>query len=152
MDRITLKIDSWVFIDNDLINYLFLLNGVILTTVDDVNNEINVEYDSSIIPLKLLKMEILLYLDLKFPSIILFDKHASNDDIKKDTITINDLCCEYCLNAMIEELLEIDGIESAYTDFNYINKYDVNIFITYNAKLIDSAKINEIKERFNHYY
>ena len=53
---------------------------------------------------------------------------------------------------MIEELLEIDGIKSAYSDFDYINKCDVNIFITYNAKLIDSAKINEIKERFNHYY
>lgn len=151
MDKVKLKFDAIEFINNDLINYLSLLDGVIRAEINDVNNEIYVEYNSSIISLKLLKMEILFYLDMKFPSIVSFDKYASSD-FKKDKITIKDLCCEYCLNAMIEELLEIDGIKSAYSNFDYINKYDVNIFITYNAKLIDSAKINEIKERFNHYY
>ncbi len=62
-----------------------------------------------------------------------------------------DLCCEYCLNGMVEELLEIDGIESAYTDFDYNNKFNVNIFITYNDEIIGKEKINELKEQFNSY-
>ena len=52
---------------------------------------------------------------------------------------------------MIEELLEIDGIESAYTDFDYNNKFNVNIFITYNNEIIGKEKINELKEQFNSY-
>ena len=50
---------------------------------------------------------------------------------------------------MIEELLEINGIESVWTDFNYINKYDVNIYVTYNEDKISLEKINEIEEEFN---
>lgn len=85
-------------------------------------------------------MEILLYLDIvKIPSIISFDKH-SKSNIKKDIIVIKDLCCEYCLKGMIDDLLDINGIESAYSDFDYINKYNVNIFITYNYKLLDKEK------------
>lgn len=152
MNKLKLKFDDIVFINKDLINYLLSLDEVTLTEINDVNNEVYVEYNQSIISLKVLKMEILFYLDLKFPSIVSFDKFASGDEVKNNKITINDLCCEYCLNAMIEELLEIEGIESAYTDFDYINKRDVNIFITFYAKLINSAKLNEIKDKFNHYY
>ena len=46
---------------------------------------------------------------------------------------------------------EIDGIESAYTDFDYNNKFNVNIFITYNDEIIGKEKINELKEQFNSY-
>ena len=90
MDKIKLKFDDIEFINNDLINYLSLLDGVIRAEINDVNNEIYVEYNSSIISLKLLKMEILFYLDIKFPSIVSFDKYASSD-FKKDKITIKDL-------------------------------------------------------------
>ena len=152
MKKLTIKIEFSDFLNNDLINYLSTLDGVIFSKIDNENNEIYVEYDSSVISLKLLKIEILLYLDItKIPSIVSFDKHNSNN-IKKDNIIIKDLCCEYCLNSMIEDLLEIDGIESAYTDFYYVNKNNINIFITYNEKLINSDKLKELKEHFNHYY
>ena len=152
MQKITLKIEYSDFLNEDLIEYLSSLDGVLNSKINNENNEIYVEYDSSVISLKLLKMEILLYLDItKIPSIVSFDKH-NNNNIKKDNIIIEDLCCEYCLNGMIEDLLEIDGIESAYTDFDYVNKYNVNIFITYNEKLINGDKLKELKEQFNHYY
>lgn len=153
MKKITLKIEYSNFLNNDLINYLSTLDGVTFSKVDNENNEIYVEYDSSITSLKLLKMEILLYLDItKIPSIVSFDKHSNDNNIKEDKIIIKDLCCEYCLNGMIEDLLEINGIERAYTDFDYMNKFNVNIFITYNIKLIEDDTLNELKERFNHYY
>ena len=144
MDKLTLKIEYTDFLNNDLENYLKDLNGVKIIKINNDKNEIYVEYDSNIISLRLLKREILLYLDLvKIPSIVAFNKNFKNG-IRKDCILIKDLCCEYCLNGMIEELLEIDGIESAYTDFDYNNKFNVNIFITYNDEIIGKEKINEL--------
>ncbi len=140
MDKLTLKIEYSDFLNDDIANYLTSLKGVKLVTIKNDENEIYVEYDSSIISLKILKMEILLYLDIiKVPSIVYFDKHLKND-IKEEHIIIKDLCCEYCLNGMIDDLLEIDGIISAYSDFDYNNKYDVNIFITYHEKIRQSSK------------
>ena len=151
MKAITLKIEYSDFLNNDLINYLSSLDGVCLSKIDNEKNEIYVEYDSSIISLKLLKMEILLYLDItKIPSIISFDKH-SNNVVKKDNIIIKDLCCEYCLKGMLEDLLDTDGIESACTNFDYANKHNVNIFITYDYNLISNDKLKELKEKYNHY-
>ena len=149
MDKLTLKIDYSDFIDNDFINYLSLLNGIKLVKINNKNNEIYVEYDSSVISLKILKKEILLYLNIdKVPSIIYFDKH-NNDNLNKDIIVIKDLCCEYCLKGMIDELLEIEGINSAYSDFDYINKKDVNIFITYNEKIVNKNMIIKLEQQFN---
>ena len=151
MDKLTLKIEYSDFLNDDIANYLTSLNGVKLVTIKNDENAIYVEYDSSIISLKFLKMEILLYLDIvKVPSIVAFDKHLKND-IKEENIIIKDLCCEYCLNGMIDDLLEIDGIISAYSDFDYNNKYDVNIFITYDEKIINKKKILELEEKFNSY-
>ena len=44
---------------------MYLLNGVLNSKINTKNNEIYVEYDSLLISLKLLKMNILLYLNLK---------------------------------------------------------------------------------------
>lgn len=151
MNKLTLKIEYSDFLNDDITNYLTSLNGVKLVTIKNDENEIYVEYDSSIISLKLLKMEILLYLDIaKVPSIVAFDKHLKKN-IKEEHIIIKDLCCEYCLNGMIDDLLEIDGIISAYSDFDYNNKYDVNIFVTYDEKMIDKNKILELEVKFNSY-
>ena len=57
--------------------------------------------------------------------------------------------CEYCSKDMIEDLLEIDGIISAYTNFDYINKCNVNIFVTYDKELMTNEKIEEIEKKFN---
>ena len=50
---------------------------------------------------------------------------------------------------MIKELLVVDGIESAYTDFDYVNKYNVNIFITYDDTIINEEKLIDLKNKFN---
>ena len=151
MNKLTMNIEYSDFLNKDLVNYLLSLQGVTNANLNIDNNVISVEYDSSIISLKVLKTEILLYLDIvKIPSIISFDKHSKNN-IKKDVIVIKDLCCEYCLKSMIDDLFNIDGIESAYSDFDYVNKYNVNIFITYNEKLINKKKILELEDQFNSY-
>ena len=67
----------------------------------------------------------------------------------RDIIVIKDICCEYCLKDMIKELLVVDGIESAYTDFDYVNKYNVNIFITYDDTIINEEKLIDLKNKFN---
>lgn len=146
MNKLTLKFDIISY--NDLINYLKQLDGIKSANINNENDEIYLEYDQSVIPLNILKKHILLYLNvLELPSIISFDKHI--DNTKKDIIVINNLCCEYCLKGMIEELLDTNGIISAYSDFDYHNKKKVNIFITYSPKLINETKIDELKEKFN---
>ena len=148
MNKLTIKIEYSIYLNNDLENYLNSIEGIISSKVDNENDSVYIEYDPYIIPLKVLKTELVMYLDIvKVPSILSFDKHTENN--KKETIVIKDLCCEYCLKGMIEELLETDGIESAYTDFDYHNKYNVNIFITYNDKVINIDKIKELVDKVN---
>lgn len=148
MEKITIKIDGSWYLNNELTKYLMSLNGVKYSNLDD--DEVYIEYDSSVIFLKVLKFELLTFLDcLKIPSIIAFDKHLENTN--KDTIVIDDLCCEYCLKGMIEELLETDGINSATTDFDYHNKRNVKIFITYDKEKISSLELEKINKKFNNY-
>lgn len=117
--------------------------------MDRNNFDIYVEYDNNNISLKVLKYEILCYLNLlNTPSIIGFNKH-SICVVSKKNIVIKDLRCEYCSKDMIEDLLEIDGIISAYTNFDYINKCNVNIFVTYDKELMTNEKIEEIEKKFN---
>ena len=52
---------------------------------------------------------------------------------------------------MLEDLLETDGISSAYTDFNYINKKDVKIFITYDDKILKLDELDKLTDKFNNY-
>lgn len=149
MQKLTLKLDCSVLYDEDLNKYLTSLKGVNLVKIDKNNFDIYIEYNSNIISLKILKYEILYCLNLlRIPSIIGFDKH-STCMISKKKIVIKDLCCEYCLKGMMEDLLEIEGITSAYTDFDYTNKKDVNIYITYDENLITNDSLEEIEKKFN---
>lgn len=149
MNELTLKIDYCDFIDNELKEYLISLEGVFESEVDSSLNEIYVKYDASLINLEILKYEILAFLSLlKIPSIIGFNKHSKNKVINY-SITIKDLCCEYCLMIMIEELLSIKGIESALTNFDYHNKKDVIITIQYDKNLISEKEIKNIEKKFN---
>lgn len=152
MKKIRIKFDyvSNYDFEEEFLIYLSKSYGIISADVDKKTNEIIVEYDSSMMSLELLMKEILIYLGLdKIPSVIAFDKCVSNSHIRKDIIVIKDLCCEYCLKNMIEELLVIDGIESAYTDFDYVNKHNVNIFITYDSAIINEEKLVDLKNKFN---
>ncbi len=147
MNELTLKVDC--MIDNNLEDYLLSLNGVAEANINDLN-EINIKYDSNLIGLKVLVMEIILFLNIfKTPSIIAFNKHSK---IKPQNykLTIYDLCCEYCLKNKIEELLFIDGIESACSDFDYEHMKDVGIFIKYNSELISMEELKNIELKFNY--
>ena len=149
MEKLSLKLDCSVLYDEDLNKYLTSLKGVNLVRIDRNNFDIYIEYDSNVISLKILKYEILYCLNLlRIPSIIGFDKH-STCMISKKKIVIKDLCCEYCLKGMMEDLLEIEGITSAYTDFDYTNKKGVNIYITYDENLITNNSLEEIERKFN---
>lgn len=151
MNKLTLKIEYSDFLDKELNEYLSSLNGVLFSKVDMEKNEIYVEYDLTIISIKILKMEIILYLNLNnTPSIISFDKHYEKG-VKEDVIIIEDLCCEYCLKGMIEDLLDCDAIKSAYTDFNYIDKNNVNIYITFDDNALKSDELNKLKNKLNNY-
>ena len=152
MEKIKIKFDyvSYYDFEEEFLLYLSKSYCIISADIDKKTNEIIVEYDSSKISLELLTKEILIYLGLdKIPSVIAFDKCVSNSHIRKDIIVIKDICCEYCLKDMIKELLVVDGIESAYTDFDYVNKYNVNIFITYDDTIIDEEKLIDLKNKFN---
>ena len=150
MDKITLKIENSNCWNNDLVNYLMSLDGVKDVKEDSLKEEVYVEYDSLVIPMKILKTHIIIYLNVSnLPSIAAFDKHIDNSI--NDTIVIDNLCCEYCLHGAIEELLDTLGIISAYSDFDYHNKKNVNIFITYDDKIIGKDKINELKEKYKNY-
>jgi len=151
MNKLTLKIEYSDFLYKELNEYLSSLNGVLFSKVDMEKEEIYIEYDSVVISLKILKMEIILYLNLNnIPSIISFDKHYEKG-VKEDVIIIGNLCCEHCLKGMIEDLIEYDAIKSAYTDFNYVDKKNVNIFITYDDKILKLDELNKLKNKFNNY-
>lgn len=75
---------------------------------------------------------------------------------KKETfrykIIINNLCCEYCLKGMIEELLNYDGIVSASSNFEYNDKQNIEIYITYDKNLITIEKIKKIEYKYNNWF
>lgn len=144
MEKITMKFD--VFLHKELNEYLVSLKGVSKVIVDIEEGEVDIEYESSIISLKILIKEIEMFLNEKMFPLIAFDKHNTENIVKK-TIVIKDLCCEYCLKDLIEELMYLNGISSIYTDFDYNNKNDVNLFISYNGEELKLEEIeNLIKE------
>ena len=147
MDELTLKIDCWI--NKEIKDYLLSINGIFEVNINSIENEINIKYNHNLINIKVLINEILLFLDiLKTPSIISFDKH-SKQKTEKYSIIIKNLCCEYCLKNMINDLLVIDGIETANSNFDYHNKTNVIISINYNSKLINKEKIKQIESKFN---
>lgn len=64
-------------------------------------------------------------------------------------MVIKDLCCEYCLNSMIDELLITSGIEQEYTNFDYRHKQNVFIYIIYDDTKITLDQIKKLEEKFN---
>lgn len=146
MNKLMLKFNLGI-LDNTLTDYLSTINDVSLVEIN--NDEVYIEFDKNIISFTILKMEVLLYLNiLRIPSLIAFDK-CSKTNVKKYTFLIKDLCCEYCLMGLIENLYNIDGIISAYSDFDYCNKYGVNIFITYDSEIVSLDLLEELDRKFN---
>ena len=147
MNELTIRFDN-AWVSEPIKEYLSSLKGVLQVDIKSDKEEIYIKYDLNLTSIKILKLEMLTFMNVDIPSIIAFNKH-SKTDTTKTTITIKDLCCEYCLKGMIEELLDMDGIESTYSDFNFNNKDNITINITYDNKLITKEQINNIETKFN---
>lgn len=148
MNKLTLTFNTW-WLGKELESYILSLKGVYECKINDKEKSvIYIKYDNNKIGIKVLKYEILTFLDsFDFPLIISFDKFAPISS--NYTIKINDLCCEHCLMGMIEDLLIIDGIEKASTNFDYHNKENVLIFINYDSHKITIEEIKKLEEKFN---
>ena len=151
MKELTLKLEHLYGIDEEFELYMKDFNGVEDAKYDRDTLDVYIKYDEAKISLNHIKLEVFLFLGVNtIPSLLAFDKHSKNKlDIA--TITIKDLCCEYCLKGMVEELLFVDGIEKLETDFDYINKQDVNFNISYDQNIITEEKIRELEKKMNEY-
>lgn len=155
MSELTIVIDNGGH--NELKEYLVSLNGIL--SVEIRNNEqlnIYLKYNSSLITPKIIKMEILLFLDIvKIPSILSFNKYPKFKTLNY-TIIRDDLCCEYCFKGAIDDLFEIEGIEKVESNFNedYLfqnceEREKITINIKYNPNLISSEKMRQIELKLN---
>ena len=144
MNKITIELDT--ILDKGLLEYLKTIDGI--ENCDINEGKISIVYKDNISLFVIVK-EICLYLDiLKIPSILSFDKYLPNN-LKEYQILINDLCCEYCLMSDIEELLYINGINSAYSDYDFKDKNNVAIYITYDSSIISKEELDKLNKEFN---
>lgn len=144
MNKITIEVDT--ILDKGLLEYLKTIDGI--ENCDINEGKISIVYKDNMLLFVIVK-EICLYLDiLKIPSILSFDKHLSNN-LKEYQFLINDLCCEYCLMSDIEELLYINGINSAYSDYDFKDKNNVVIYITYDSSIISKEELDKLNKEFN---
>ena len=149
MSQLTLEFEC--LFNFELKEYLLSLDGIYEVEFEDKNFTINIKYNSNIIDVKILKLEILTFLKIqKMPSMISFDKHCKNE-IKEHEIIIKDLCCEYCLKGMVDDLLIIDGIEKADCNIekNYDKRENVTINISYDPKIITIKELEHIELELN---
>lgn len=133
------------------------LNGISYVSIKNGEQlEIYIKYNSNLINSKIIKLEILAFLNIsKVSSILAFNKHPK---IKTSDYSIirNDLCCEYCFKGAIDYLYDIEGIEKVDSNFNEDNlfeKYDehenIIINIKYNPDLISFEKMKQIELSLN---
>lgn len=142
MNIISLKLNTWVY--NELLDYLKSINGIENIEISD---DITIYYDN--ISLKVIVKEIYLFLNiLNIPSILSFDKHLNNN-LKEYKIVIKDLCCEHCLMSDIEYLLYINGINSVYSNNDFDDKDEVEIYITYDSSIISKEHLDKLNKEFN---
>ena len=155
MAELTIIIDHWGH--KELNEYLASLKGISEVTIQNENQlEIDIKYDPNLITSKIIKLEILLFLDiLKIPSILAFDKHPSTETSEYKIIK-KDLCCEYCFKGAIDDLFEIEGIEKVESNFDEEDLFkkqdereDIVINIRYNPNLINASEMKQIELGLN---
>ncbi len=154
MAKLTIVIDNWGH--KDLKEYLMSLHGILDVIINNKDVlEIDIKYDSKIITPKIIKLEILLFLNiLKAPSILSFDKH-SNVKMAEYKIIRNDICCEYCFKEAIDDLFEMDGVENVESNFNaeeyYQKHYDgrdnIIVSVHYNPDLLSFEDMKQIESQ-----
>lgn len=151
MKELTLKVEYLYGVDEEFELYMKDFNGIEEAKYDKDTLDVYIKYDETKISLNRIKLEVFLFLGINtIPSLLAFDKHSKNK-LEKATITIKDLCCEYCLMGMIEELLFIDGIDKVDSDFDYMNKKNVKFNIMYDENIISADKIKELEKNMNEY-
>ena len=146
MSELTIGIE-WTH--KELKEYLLSLNGISYVEIRDNEEQIDVylKYNSTLITPKIIKIEILLFMDsLKTPSILYFDKHSKTKTLTY-TIVRDKFCCEYCFKGAVQYLLEIEGIEKVESNFNeaYDKSEKIIINIQYDPNLITSEKMKQIE-------
>lgn len=151
MKELTLKVEYLYGVDEEFELYMKDFNGIEEAKYDKDTLDVYIKYDETKISLNRIKLEVFLFLGINtIPSLLAFNKHSKNK-LEKATITIKDLCCEYCLMGMIEELLFIDGIDKVDSDFDYMNKKNVKFNIMYDENIISADKIKELEKNMNEY-
>ena len=117
MKELYISLDTWGH--KELKDYLMSLEGIFEVNIDDTNKlDVYLKYNSNLITPKIIKMEILLFLNVvKIPSLLSFNKYPKFKTLNY-TIIRDDLCCEYCFKGAIDDLFEIEGIEQVESNFN----------------------------------
>lgn len=156
MDELTIIIDTWGH--KELKEYLMSLTGILEVVIKDEEQlEIYIKYDSNLIKIEIIRMEIFMFLDiLQVPSVLAFDKHSTVETTEYKIIR-KDICCEYCFRGAIDDLFMIKGIEQVNSNFNekdyYRKKYEerenIIINIKYNPNLISLEKMQQIESNLN---
>lgn len=151
VNELALELESWSH--KELKDYLLSLTGVFEVKINNAENLfINLKYDSKLTNAEILKMEVFLFLDLSNkPALISFHKYSNNKTEKYDLI-IKDLCCEFCLRGMIDDLFMIEGIEKVESNFKdelCHSHENVLISVKYNPKLISKEELKKIELKFN---
>lgn len=155
MKELYISLDTWGH--KELKDYLMSLEGIFEVNIDDTNKlDVYLKYNSNLITPKIIKMEILLFLNVvKIPSLFSFNKYPKFKTLNY-TIIRDDLCCEYCFKGAIDDLFEIEGIEQVESNFNedylfqnYENREKIKINIKYNPNLIDSDTMKQIELNLN---
>ena len=137
MKELTITIDCWSH--KELKEYLNSLKGISEVDINGEDKlEIYIKYNSDLITLKIIELEILSFLKLlNVPSIMGFDKH-SDKNLKEYLIIRKDICCEYCVKGVVEDLFFLDGIEKVEATL----EKDTIIKIKYDSKVLS---LNDVK-------
>ena len=147
MKKLTLVFNFWNH--KELKDYLLSLKGVNVVSINDEEDlVIDFEYDEKEISPKILRYEVLAFMEVSYPSLVSFNLHEANT--KKYKIVVKDVCCEYCFMDMIDELFATKGIISANSDYDVIKyHYNVNLYIEYDPMFITGDDLKRMEEEYN---
>ena len=141
MKKFEILIDTY---KDKIDEFLLSLDGVkeVHIKEDKWKTDINILYNDKNISIIDIKDKLIEYVDaVNVPSILSFNKFEEKS-INKE-IFLGDGCCEYCMNGRIQELLEIDGINSAsYEDGR--DFFNVTLKLSYNPDKINNEKLEQI--------
>jgi hypothetical protein len=141
MKKFEILIDTY---KDKIDEFLLRLDGIkdVHIKEDKWKTDINILYNDKNISIIDIKDKLIEYVDaVNVPSILSFNKFEEKN-INKE-IFLGDGCCEYCMKGTIEELLEIDGINSAsYEDGK--DFFNVTLKLSYNPDKINNEKLEQI--------